>query len=113
MRKLIISLLFISGLYTTATLAQSEHGHSHGPTISDAEAKLAASNMVETLAADGKIDSRWTTTEAASVSQRVFDGHLEWVVTYQNDTIEEQDKRTLYIFMTLGGKYKGANYTGE
>jgi hypothetical protein len=43
----------------------------------------------------------------------VFKGNPEWVAVFVNDEITDPDKRTLYIYLTLGGDYIAANYTGE
>jgi len=112
-RILIISLFLAINMETNVSIAQPEHGHSHGPVISEDEAKTAASGVVKGLAEAGKIETSWSALAVATIEQKTFDGHLEWVVTFQNDTIADQSKRTLYIFLTLGGEYIAANYTGE
>ncbi|MEX2353734.1 MAG: DUF6488 family protein [Gammaproteobacteria bacterium] len=107
-----IVLLFLLNMIVMTSLAQSG-GHYHGPRISEDEAKVTAREIVNDLIEDNKIDAGWQMIEPGSVSQRTFDGHLEWVVTFRNDAIEDETRRTLYIFLTLGGEYTGANYTGE
>ncbi len=113
MRFLTISLFLAISLLTTTAIAQSEHGHSHGPVINEDEAKVVATKVLSELVETAKIDKSWATLAVVTIEQKTFDGHLEWVVTFQNDTLEDQSKRTLYIFLTLGGEYLAANYTGE
>jgi hypothetical protein len=108
-----ITLLVVLNLFVMTAIAQSEGGHYHGPRISEEEAKVEAKGVVKKLVGENKIDGSWTLTEPGSSSQRTFEGHLEWVVTFRNDTIEDETKRTLYVFLTLGGEYTGANYTGQ
>lgn len=108
-----IALSIILGLFVMTAIAQTGGGHHHGPRISETEAKIAAKGIVSELVEQNKIDSSWAMTDPESISQRTFDGHLEWVVTFRNDTIADEGQRTLYIFQTLGGEYTGANYTGE
>jgi len=108
-----ITLLVILNLFVMTAMAQSGGGHYHGPRISEAEAKIAAKGIVNKLIDENKIDRSWALTEPDSSSQRTFDGHLEWVVTFRNDMIEDETRRTLYIFLTLGGEYTGSNYTGQ
>ncbi len=112
-RIITITLFLVMSMVTTTSMAQAEHGHSHGPEITEDEAKLVASGIVRELAENNKIDTSWNKTEVTSISKKTFDGHLEWVITFQNDTIEDQAKRTLYIFLTPGGEFTGANHTGE
>lgn len=112
-RIITICLFLVMSMVTTTSMAQAEHGHSHGPKITEDEAKKAAVSVVSTLAESNKIDKSWNPSEVATIEQKTFDGHLEWVVTFQNDTIEDQTKRSLYVFLTLGGEYIASNYTGE
>lgn len=100
-------------MVTNISMAQPAQGHSHGPVISEDEAKAVATGVVSGLVESGKIDKGWGTQTVATITQEAFDGHLEWVVTFQNDAIEDQGKRTLYVFLTLGGEYLASNYTGE
>lgn len=107
------ALLVILNLFVMTAMAQNGSGHYHGPRISEAEAKVMAKEIVNELAEVNKIDNSWALTEPGSITQRTFEGHLEWVATFQNDTIEDETRRTLYVFLTLGGEYTGANYTGQ
>jgi len=108
-----LTLSVILNLFVITVMAQSEGGHYHGPRISETEAKTAAKGVVSELIEVNKIDSSWSLTEPGPAAQRTFEGHLEWVVTFQNDTIEDETRRTLYVFLTLGGEYTGSNYTGQ
>lgn len=102
------------GLFSAVTFAGSDHdhGHSHNP-VTQSKAEDIAANRVSKLADNGKIDSSWKATKVAKSEKKKFGGETEWVITFKNDKISDPTKQTLYVFLTLGGEYLAANYTGE
>ncbi len=114
MKKLAITLLFSFVLFATPVMTVSghDHGHSHEP-ISKEVVMSEATKKVHQLAEDGKIDSSWSETNAASAKQEEFADDLEWVVTFENDKVSDSSEQTLYLFYSLDGDYLAANYTGE
>lgn len=114
MRVSICSLFLVMSMLSFSSWAQLDHGHTHDlPPVTQDEAKLRAMEIVTALTEKDMIDKSWHSIEVATIEQKLFDGHTEWVATFQNDLIEDLAKRTLYVFLTLGGEYTGANYTGE
>ena len=86
------------------------HGHDHAVEISKDQVIEKASGYVSKLVEKGKLDASWQQVEPAEVKEN--DAH-EWVVTYSNPEIEDPEKQTLYMFLSLSGKYIAANFTGK
>ncbi len=38
---------------------------------------------------------------------------LEWLVIFNNENITDEEKQTLYVFLTISGEYIAVNYTGK
>jgi len=114
MRFSIISLFLVMSMLSFTSWAQLDHGHTHDlPPVTQDVAEIRAMEVVTALTEKDMIDKSWDSIKVATIEQKMFDGHTEWVVTFQNDSIEDLAKRTLYVFLTLGGEYTGANYTGQ
>lgn len=109
---------FFIGLTSSTVMAGSghdhghDHGHSHGPVDQDT-AILKASKIVNSLVARKTIEQSWKSIKLSLIEKKVFKGSTEWVATFENKKIEDVNKRKLYIFLTLGGDYIAANYTGK
>ena len=88
------------------------HGHSHGPVDKDMAVKKAT-RIVNSLAARKTIEKSWGNIKVNSIEKKKFKGKMEWVATFVNDKVADVKKRKLYIFLTLGGDYIAANYTGK
>jgi hypothetical protein len=89
-----------------------EHGHSHGPASKEQAIKIA-SKVVKNLAKKKVVDSSWSNIKASGAEKKTFSQGPEWVVTFNNKAIKDSSKQTLYIFLTIEGKYLAANYTGQ
>jgi len=109
-----IHTLFICFLLNLFPLAVWAHGseHSHDP-VNQAQAEQMAIKTVAKLAGKGKIDSSWKSVNVVKTEQKKFGDHMEWVVSFKNDNINDASKQTLYIFLGITGNYIGANYTGK
>ena len=114
MRLTTLLLGFTLSLFTFATMAGSghDHGHSHAP-VNQATATTNATEIVVALVKRNKLEESWASITPSSVEKKVFNGNPEWVAVFVNDKITDTDKRKLYVFLTLGGDYIAANYTGE
>jgi len=88
------------------------HGHSHGP-IDKMAAVEKATNKIKQLASTGKIDKSWTAVSMTSAEKKTLKNGPEWLVTFNNKTVGDKSKQTLYVFYTLDGKYLATNYTGK
>jgi hypothetical protein len=113
--KMLLLGLFLS-LCPVAAMAggghDHDHGHSHTP-VDQSAAKANATKIVAALVERKKLDESWASITASSVEQRMFNGNPEWVAAFVNDKIADTDQQTLYVFLTLGGDYIAANYTGN
>lgn len=89
-----------------------EYGHSQTP-VDQATAITNAIEIVAELVKSNKLDESWASITASSVEKKVFKGNSEWVAVFVNDNITDTDKRKLYVFLTLGGDYIAANFTGK
>ena len=109
-----IILTFVLTLFSSVTLAGA--GHDHGPPrepVTRQQAEQIASQSISTLVADGKIETSWSNIEVNKSEKKSFGGNQEWVISYNNEAVSDPDKRTIYIFLGLGGDFLGGNYTGE
>lgn len=112
-RAIIFSLVL--GLFSAAAMAGAghDHGHSHDP-VSQSQAEEVATKSVSSLVDRGKLDKSWKATSVAKAKKKKnFGGSMEWVVSFKNENIKDPAKQTLYVFLTLGGEYLAANYTGN
>ncbi|MEW5757661.1 MAG: DUF6488 family protein [Pseudomonadota bacterium] len=89
-----------------------DHGHAHDAVTQGKAEEIAAKNVAR-LADSGKIDKSWKTVRAVKSEKKDFSGSTEWVVEFKNDKISEPDRQTLYVFLSLGGEYIAANFTGK
>lgn len=104
--------IMILALLRTPVFAGAGHDHAHEPINQEQAGKLAAKNL-ETLVEKGTIDKSWSGKPVNSVQKKTFSKGPEWVVTFTNEGLVEESKRTLYMFYTLDGHYLATNYTGN
>ena len=109
-----IILTFVLTLFSSVTLAGA--GHDHGTPlepVTQQKAEQIASQFVSSLVVDGKIEPSWKSIEVYKSEQKNFSGNQEWAISYNNEAASDPNKRTIYIFLSLGGEFLGANHTGE
>ena len=109
-------LCFSLGLLPMTTMAGSnhDHGHSHSHMpVNQDTAKDKATEVVAALAKRNKLDASWSSIAAESVEKKQINGNPEWLVIFVNDKITDTSKQKLYVFLTLGGDYIAANFTGK
>lgn len=113
MRRVFICLLTL--LAFTGTTAYAGAGHSHGPVtpISQAQALEKATSIVQNLVKKEKVDSSWSEVRPTVGEKKQAKTGFEWVVTFNNPKVEDNTKKTLYVFLDLGGEYIAANYSGK
>ncbi len=114
MRYLTTTIFSVLLLLAAPVFAGSghDHGHSHDP-VTKSQAEENASKSVAKLVERGKIDGSWKSANVLTSEKKNFGGSMEWVVAFKNEKISEPAKQTLYIFLSLGGEYLAANYTGN
>ncbi len=115
--NLILGGLFMMMLFmliTTPAQASGDHKHGHGhEPITQQQAGELATQKLESLVKKGKIDKSWSGKPIDSVTKKTFSKGPEWVVTFKNNELADQSKRTLYMFYALDGHYLATNYTGN
>ena len=105
---------FVLVLFSSTALAGA--GHDHGEArepVTQQQAEKIASQVLSTFASKNNIDQSWNNIKVDKSEKKSFSDNLEWVVSYKNEAVSDPEKRTLYIFLTLGGGFIAANYTGE
>jgi Family of unknown function (DUF6488) len=112
------SLSIILGLFSCTVMAGGGHDHGHGHShahtpVNQVTAKANATKIVVALTQRKKLDESWASITASSVEKKVFKGNPEWVVIFNNDKIADPAKQKLYVFLTLGGDYIAANFSGK
>jgi len=89
-----------------------EHSHSYTP-VSQDKAQSNATEIVTALVTRNKLDKSWSSVNADSVNKITVQGNPEWKVVFVNKNIDDVKKQKLYVFLTLGGDYIAANFTGK
>ncbi|MFQ5543674.1 MAG: DUF6488 family protein [Nitrospiria bacterium] len=115
MKKISTYMLVLFMLSTPLVFAGPGSDHSHEPAapISKVEALKKASGIVAKNVKKGKLDKSWGTVKPGKIIQKTFKKDPEWVVTFDNPKVENKDKQTLYVFLSLSGHYLGANFSGN
>lgn len=112
MKKFILISIFIA--LPTVSFAHADHAPKVATCVSKEcvqdEIKSAVPKAVEILVAKGKIEGSWSAAMVEKIEQRTFKKGPEWVAILVD---EKQQKKRLYIFITLKGYLNGANFTGE
>ncbi|MDH5426304.1 MAG: DUF6488 family protein, partial [Gammaproteobacteria bacterium] len=89
-------------------------GHSHSSAlVSEEQVKTKAARTMQNLAGRGVINESWTSAKLLKAEKKSFSKGTEWVVSFNNERVEDKAKQTLYIFYSLDGHYIAANYTGK
>ena len=107
---------FILSLSAFSVMAGSghDHGHSHSATpVSQEQAQKRATEIVASYADKDKLEKSWASIEASSIEKITVQGKPEWKIVFRNNDIQETDRQTLYVFLTLSGDYVAENFTGK
>ncbi|NOY84031.1 MAG: hypothetical protein GXO96_04260 [Nitrospirae bacterium] len=115
MKKLSIFLLILFSLSTSLAYGGEGHGHTHEQTgpISSSEAGNKALDVVMKAVIKEKVPESWAQIKPATIEQKTYDQGPEWVVTFNNTEIENKEKQTLYVFLSLTGHFLAVNFTGN
>jgi len=115
MKKISMYMLILLVLSSSLVFAGPGSDHSHEPAapISEGEALKKASGIVANNVEKGKLDKSWRAVKPGKIIQKTFKKGPEWVVTFDNPKVENKDKQTLYVFLSLSGNYLGANFSGN
>lgn len=96
----ILTAFSCSAVISTAALAHGEHGHDSFATVSMVEAKGIASQEINRLIQEGKIDQSWAKASLNAAMLRV-NNQRQWVVT----TKTEQEDKKLQLFLSTEGNF--------
>lgn len=116
MQLKMLLLSFALGLLPMTVMAGSghDHGHSHSHTpVNQTTANENATKIVAALVKRNKLDNSWSSITASSIEKITVQGNPEWRAIFVNDKITDTEKQKLYVFLTLGGDYIAANFTGK
>ncbi len=115
MKKLPIYLLVLFVFSNALVFAGPGSDHSHEPSepISEEKALKTASGVLKDMVKKEKIDASWSTVKPEKIIQKTFKKDPEWVVTFDNPKMENKEKQTLYVFLSLSGHFLGANFSGN
>ncbi|MDH5387948.1 MAG: DUF6488 family protein [Gammaproteobacteria bacterium] len=115
--KILATTLVLSSLFFgTPTMAGSnhDHGHSHANTpVNKETVEKNAERVLAALIENKKLDNSWTSATASSSEKKMINGGPEWLVIFINEKATDIEKKKLYMFMTLGGDYIAANFSGK
>jgi len=102
MKKMIrIAGVMTALLFSAGVFAHGEHGHDTA-TVSMVEAKGLASQEVERLIKEGKIDKTWA-GQPLSASMARVNNQRQWVVTTTADT--DKGAQELQLFLSTEGYF--------
>jgi hypothetical protein len=85
----LLALIFLFGQITLAGPGH-DHDHHHGPITSE-QAVTKATKHVQKLVKNGKLDSSWSGVISKSVEEKSYGHGPEWVVTFENKSIESPE----------------------
>ena len=95
-------------------------GHNHSPLydkvkpgVSKETVEKAAQKEIQNLVAKKKIPKSWQHVAVSKIGKTHYGDTDDWVVGFDNMKIKNKNRRTLYIFVSVGGEIRGANYTGN
>ena len=93
-------------------------GHSHRydalkNEASKATIEKAAKQKVQSLVSEKKIPQSWKDMPISKIGKTHYGDTDDWVVGFDNMKIKNKRKQTLYIFVSVHGEIRGANYTGN
>jgi hypothetical protein len=108
-RTLFLGAILSFFSFTALAGTGHDHGHSHSHTA----VKSNATEIVAALVKRNTLDNSWSSIGASSVEKITVQGNPEWVVVFVNNKAADKGKRKLYVFLTLGGDYIAANFTGK
>ena len=94
------------------------HGHAHRYNnlkneVSRETIEKAAIQKVQSLVAQKKIHKSWASAPISKIGKTHYGDTDDWVVGFDNMKIKNKKRRTLYIFVSVHGEIRGANYTGN
>jgi len=105
-----ISLGVLFFIFTTLALAHGPKGHSSGDFTALQAAKKGI-GLYDRLVSSGKLEESWE-IDLINIEIGTQDkgGKKEYIVKFNR---RHSEPRTVYIFFSENGEYKGSNFTGK
>jgi hypothetical protein len=120
MRNYIILILTIF-TYSQLCFSDSSGSHLHFNQVdrNDKKANIdenmaveVSKNQVFKLVTKGILSRDWLKSSPLEAIKKDFLGKLEWVIKIKNDN-EVINRKILFVFLSLDGKFIAANFTGK
>ena len=99
---------------------ESHKSHEHSPLydkikkgVSKETVEKAAKQEVQALVVKNKIPKSWQHVPISKIGKTHYGDTDDWVVGFENIKIKNKERQTLYIFVSVHGEIRGANYTGN
>ena len=94
------------------------HGHAQHKNpfkneVSKETIERAAMQEIQSLVAQKKIPESWKFVPSSKIGKTHYGDTDDWVVGFDNMKIKNKERQTLYIFVSVDGEIRGANYTGN
>jgi len=104
--------------HSTKEEKHENHDHSHRydnikNEVSKETVEKVAKQKVQSLVAEKKIHKSWESVAISKIGKTHYGDTDDWVVGFDNMEIKNKKRRTLYIFVSVRGEIRGANYTGN
>jgi len=108
-----ISILSIFFAFSSFTVFAHE-GETHAPKapVSSEMASTSAQHVITEGIKRNQLPASWENSQLVSVEKNKGADKSEWVVKFNNESIEDSAEKTLYIFLNLDGSYITANFIG-
>jgi hypothetical protein len=112
MRRMIVLLIMF--LVVSPVLSYAGGGGGGEEEIAEIVFRTNASQTVETLVRQNKLDSSWADVKPDKAVKRMRDKYAgDWLVAFHNPQEKDKEKQTLYVILNLEGKVLRANYSGN
>lgn len=121
-----IKILIIALTFSLTTLyAVNENSHDHKNHDSCNEHKtikneIAKEQIIEIakeevlrLILDRRIHRTWRDAKVSKIGKTHYGDTDDWKVGFLNPRIKNKKRQTLYVFVSVRGDIRGANYTGN
>ena len=120
MIKLIVLALALSFTTLSATNGHNHYHYgdeySHGgdaKKLNKSAIQEIAKQEIKRLILEKKIHKSWKYMPVSKIGKSHYADSDDWVVGFNNLKIKNKKKQTLYIFVSIHGDIRGANYTGN
>ena len=118
-KYLLLMLTFVTYSQLSFSGSSGDHMHFNQMGRNQSDAKINNKKAIEIsqqhvfrLVMKGKLDRGWLKSSPLDSIQKKYHGKNEWVTKIKNDK-EIMNRKILFIFLSLDGKFIAANFTGK